>query len=153
MERRGRAGSTGYVVLLIGAVAFVVGCFLPYYDYDVSPFSVSLYRAMMFNPGGAEASAGAFLLLFAGVATLAWIAIAGVRGSGGWTRPTLAAVTIVWSLTWIGILLGASGFGARLVGYWVLLLSVGVVVIGTIMVWVSARADVTTTHAPPRLAA
>src|SRR5687767_13370625 len=61
MERRWRAGSTGYVVVLLGAVAFVVGLFLPYYDYDVSPFSLSLYRVMLIYPEGAVASVGAFL--------------------------------------------------------------------------------------------
>jgi hypothetical protein len=145
MERRRGAEPTGYVVVLLGAAAFVAGLFLPYFDYsDISPMrSASLYRLMMFGPGGPAADVGAFLNLFAGVATLAWIAIAGVRGSAGWTRPALAAVTIAWSLTWIGTLLGASGFGTpRLIGFWVLLLSVGVVMIGTIVVWVSAQGNV-----------
>jgi hypothetical protein len=151
MERRWRAGSTGYVVVLIGVVAFVVGCFLPYYEYAQSPLgSVSLYRLMMFPPSGAEADVGAFLFLFAGIATLAWVAIAGVRGSESWTRSALAAVTIAWSLTWIGTLLGAFQFATRrLLGYWVLFLGVGVVVIGAIMVWVSGRADVVEIEAPP----
>jgi len=150
MERRLRAGSTGYVVVLLGAVAFVVGLFLPYYDYEVSPFSASLYRTMMIYPEGAVASVGAFLFLFAGVTTLAWVALAGVRGSEGWTRSALVAVTIAWSLTWFGILLGAARFGTPLlVGFWVLLLSVGVVVIGTIMAWVSPRAEVARAQAPP----
>ena len=152
MDRRRRAGSTGYVVVLFGAVAFVAGCFLPYYDYGptASLDSASLYQLMMFNPGGAEASAGAFLFLFAGVATLAWVALAGVRGSEGWTRSALVAVTIAWSLTWFGVLLGAARFGTPLlVGFWVLLLSVGVVVIGTIMTWVSPRAEVARAQAPP----
>jgi hypothetical protein len=48
-----------------------------------------------------------------------------------------------------GILLGASLLAIpRADGYWVLLLSLGVVVIGTILVWVSARADVAKADAP-----
>ena len=65
---------------------------------------------------------GGFLLLFGGPVVLAWIAIAAVRGSR-WTRPALAAATVVWSLTWIGVLLGVSRLAlgvARDVGWWVL---------------------------------
>lgn len=83
------------------------------------------------------------LVLFAGAATLTWIALAGVRGSGSWTHEALAAVVIAWSLTWIGTLIGHSRFGIpRLVGYWVLVLSVGLVLLGTILVWISPRADI-----------
>ena len=84
---------------------------------------------------------GGFLYLFGGVATLAWIAIAGIRGSR-WTRTALAAVTVAWSLTWIGSLLGISRLAfdvPRRVGWWVLLLGVAVVVIGTIVTWISDR--------------
>lgn len=147
MERR--AGSTGYVVVVLGAVAFVVGLFLPYYEYEVSPGSLSLYRLTMFERGELVTSVSGGLYLFGGIATLAWIALAGVRTSEGWTRPALAAVTVAWSLTWMGLLLGASRFGTPLlVGYWVLFLSVIVIVIGTIMVLVAARRDVAKLDAP-----
>jgi len=151
MGRRWRVGSTGHAVVLLGAAAFVVGCFLPYYDYrPIAAGSMSLYRLTLFSPGDPATNWGGSLFLFAGVATVAWIAVAGIRGSGGWTRPALAAVTVAWSLTWFGILLGASGFGTpRVVGYWVLLLSLGVVVIGTILVWVSTRSDASEPQVPP----
>ena len=110
MDRRGEA--KGYVVVLLGALAFVVGCFLPYYDYPPSGIeSVSLYRLYTFGLGAPGISVGGVLVLFAGLATLVWVALAGVRGSGNWTRPTLVAVSIAWSLTWIGTLLNASRFG------------------------------------------
>ena len=106
--------------------------------------SASFYRLTTLGRGELAASVGGVFFLFAGVATLAWVAIAGLRGSEGWTRPALAAVVIAWSLTWIGVLLGAPMVTTRrLLGYWVMLLGVGVVVIGTILAWVSARADVT----------
>jgi hypothetical protein len=150
MEQRKLTGSTGYLVVLLGAAAFVTGLFLPYFDYrPIAGRAMSLYRLTMLSPGDPATNWGGGLFLFAGVATLAWIAIAGIRGSGGWTRSALAAVTIVWSLTWLGVLLGASLFVvSRAVGYWVLLLSLGVVVIGAISVWVSARAEVAKDDAP-----
>jgi hypothetical protein len=111
-------------------------------DRPAEASSDPMYRLMMFSPGGPVASVGGVLSLFAGVATLAWVAIAGVRGTRDWTRPALAAVTIAWSLTWVGTLFSVSGSLPPLrMGYWVLLVSVGVIAIGTIMVWVSARAD------------
>ena len=95
---------------------------------------------------------GGVLVLFAGVATLAWIAIAGIRGSGTWTHQALAALVIAWSLTWIGSLLGHSQLGAPLVvGYLVLILSVVVVVIGTILVWISPRGDIPEPEAEPEV--
>ncbi len=150
MEQRRRAGSTGYVVVLLGVAAFVTGLFLPYYDYGPSGLgSFSLYRMTMVSRGEVLISVGGVLFLFAGVTTVAWVAIGGVRGSGDWTRPALAAVATAWSLTWFGSLLGASLYlGPRLAGYWVLLLGVGAVVVGTILVWVADRADATKDEAP-----
>ena len=142
MERRG-ARSTGYLVVLVGALAFVVGCFLPYFDYRQSAVgSVSLYRLYTNSIGGQKTIVGGALVLFAGVATLAWVAIAGLRGSENWTRRALAAVVVAWSLTWIGALLTHAQFGVdRLAGYWVLLLSVLLVLIGTILVWMPPRGE------------
>lgn len=40
---------------------------------------------------------------------------------------------------WIGVLLNQAGFGHG-VGYWVLLASMGVAIVGTLVVWVSVRA-------------
>jgi hypothetical protein len=142
MERRG-SRSVGYGIVLLGAVAFVVGCFLPYWEVTGLKVSLSFFRIVVIPPydrGDLAAGVGGFLYLFGGVATLGWVAIAGLRGSR-WTRPTLAAVTVAWSLTWIGSLLGPqlTVDVPKLVGWWVLLLGVVVVVIGTIVIWVSDR--------------
>jgi hypothetical protein len=143
MERRG-PGSIGYVVVLLGVVAFVVGCFLPYMSSRGSGAgSVSLSRLYTLSLGGRGTSLGGVLVLFAGTATVGWIAIMGLRGSEDWTRRALAAVVVAWSLTWFGALLNHSQFGApRVAGYWVILLSVLVVLIGTILVWMPARGEV-----------
>jgi hypothetical protein len=85
---------------------------------------------------------GGLLLLFGGTATVAWVALAGLRHGQHerWRTPSiLLAVTVAWSLSWIGVLLSLSGLFEHEVGYWSMLASVGVVIAGTIVVWVSAR--------------
>lgn len=153
MERRG-SRSAGYVIGLVGVMAFVVGCFLPYWDLPsgMRPlnYNTSYFRLVVSEGAGVATNVGGFMLLFGGPAALAWIAIAGIRGSR-WTRPALFAATVVWSLTWIGVLLGVSRLTVdepRRVGWWVLLLGVGVVVIGTILIWISDRqAEAPSRHA------
>jgi hypothetical protein len=143
-ERRSeRSRPTGYLVVLIGAMGFVVCCFLPYLDYQSLPSQPgppSLYRLIMLTSRTLAERAGGFAYLFAGVATLAWVAIAGIRGTRPWTPFALAAVTTAWSLTWIGTFIHqASILGPKEPGYWGLLVSIGVVVVGTVVVWVSSR--------------
>jgi hypothetical protein len=107
---------------LIGALSFVGSCFLPYYDPGAFPMEAptwSLFRTMTFNRESALGSAGGFLTLFAGVATVAWISIAGLQGHRRWAPAALVAVSIAWSLTWIGSLLSLPGFlGPPRFGYW-----------------------------------
>lgn len=136
MERRG-SGFVGYVMVQLGVLAFVVGCFLPFWDVPsgMRPgnYNTSYFRLVVVEGADPASNVGGFLLLFGGPAVLAWIASAGIRGSR-WTRPALAAATVVWSLTWIGVLPGVSRFGPltvdRGVGWWILLLGVAVVVVG-----------------------
>jgi len=55
----------------------------------------------------------------------------------------LAAASAAWSLGWIGALLDTSGLiSAKRAGYWGLFVGIGVVVVGTIVVSVSARVGV-----------
>ena len=97
----------------------------------------------MVSRGELLISVGGVLFLFAGVTTVAWVAIAGVRGSGDWTRPALAAVASPGRSRGSGHSSAHPCLGSPTAGYWVLLLGVGVVVVGTILVWVSDRADAT----------
>jgi hypothetical protein len=142
-ERNSAARPGGYLVVLLGAVAFVGSCFLPYYDPGTLPMGSptwSLFRTMTFSRHSALGQAGGYLTLFAGVATVAWIAGAGLLGHRRWAPPALLAAAIVWSLTWIGSLLSLPGFlGPVRFGYWFLLLSIGVVLVGAVGVWLSGR--------------
>jgi hypothetical protein len=55
----------------------------------------------------------------------------------------LAATVVAWSLTWTGIMIREATLGLGITlewGFWVQALSVGVVVIGTIVVVATARA-------------
>jgi hypothetical protein len=141
MENRRSAGSgaVGYGVVLLGVVAFVVGSLAPYVEYTAPmSYSASLYRLLVLRPGTTVEHVGGFLFLFAGVATLALLSIAGLRGSGGSTRVALTAVGVSWSLSWIGTLLGGYQFlSPHKVGYWSTLVSVGVIAAGATIVWVS----------------
>jgi hypothetical protein len=141
--RRPSAHPGGYLVVLLGAIGFVGASFLLFYDigtvaglgrYDPSLFQVfTSFRESGFG------SAGGYLTLFGGIATIAWISLVGLRSNPLWTRTAVLAVSIAWSLTWIGTFLGGWDiFTPRRAGYWALVLSVGVVLAGAIAVWRSA---------------
>jgi hypothetical protein len=128
--------SMGYVVVLIGVLGYVVSCFLPYGGVAYRPgSSSSLYR--IFTQGDAALAAGGFLLLFAGATTVTLISFAALMRPGAWAFPALAAASIVWSMTSIGVLLGAQGFYSSMkFGYWLNIVSIAADVVGTVMVGV-----------------
>ena len=136
----------GYVIVLVGVVGFVVSCFLPYESFQ-GPAGISFgptnsyYRLLTTGTGTLQYVAG-LLFLFAGAGTVAWVALAGLRHGHHTRRQTpsiLVAVTVAWSLSWVGILVRSSAGFRYEVGYWSMLVSVGVVIVGTIVVWVSGR--------------
>jgi hypothetical protein len=132
----------GYLVVLVGAAGFVASCFLPYDGLTILPDgtgTVSLYeRLVSLGPNDGGSDFGALLFLFGGVASVAVIAIMGATRGG--LRPsaaTMAAAVVVWSLTWIGLMIREATFGGGISlewGFWVQAVSIGVVVIGTIVV-------------------
>ena len=153
MEESGSRGSStlGYLVVLIGVAGFVLSCFLPYTTVPgvgvpgpvASLPTYSYYRVVTFIPGGGTTHyVGELLFLFGGAATLAWVALAGLRHGQHEHRRTpsiLVAVTVAWSLSWIGVLVSGWRFYDYEVGFWSMVVGVGVVIVGTIVVWVSAR--------------
>ena len=162
MNERPSAGSgvIGYGVVLVGVAGFIVSCLLPYVSPG-EPRSMSLYQLVV-RAGFSQTVVqiiGGFLQLFAGAGTVAWIALAGTRHgrhAHRWLPFALAAATAAWSLTWIGVLLSQSQIvGSEGVGYWSALLSLVVAILGTVVVWVSARrtaheTDSTAGPEPPR---
>ena len=143
----------GYLLVLLGAVAFVGSCFLPYYDTGVNvppPLDdASLFRMFTTYRGSDLAGVGGVLTLFSGVVTIVCISIVGLRGHRSWAPVALLGVTIAWSLTWIGTLLGGTmTMAPARVGYWGLFVSICVVVAGTIVVWTSGRGTSPTTLPP-----
>jgi hypothetical protein len=142
----------GYAVALLGAALFVVTCFLPYYGFPVGR-SVSRYdQLLVLQDGGLEL--GAILFLFGGVATVLVVAIVGLtRSERPSVRACLAGAVAAWSLTWIGSLLQTANFresaigGLSLeIGFWLQAVSIGVAVIGTILVGLGKRSDVKDSH-------
>jgi hypothetical protein len=143
--RRTRAAgsSVGYAITLVGAALFVATCFLPYYGFPGGG-SVSLYDQLMVGQdGGLEF--GAILVLFGGVATIVVVAMVGLaRGkiNTGCVHFFLAGAVAAWSLTWIGSLLQTASLRNGLtiprlsleMGFWLQAISIGVVIIGTILV-------------------
>jgi hypothetical protein len=139
-----RGWRVGYLVVLAGAAGFVASCFVPYHGSDLfgpGPGSetVSLYQQLVSlgpNEGGSDF--GALLFLFGGVASVTVVAVVGVTRRG--VRPgaaSMAAVVAAWSLTWIGLMIREATFGLGITlewGFWVQAVSVGVVMIGSIVV-------------------
>ena len=142
-RRRGRGSSVGYVIVLLGAALFVTSCFLPYYGFAFrGGRSVSLYdQLLVVQNGGLEL--GAKLFLFGGVAAVVVVALVGLtRGDRQSGRGFLAGAVSAWSLTWIGSLLQSAGLRESSIarglsleaGFWLQAVSIGVAVIGTILV-------------------
>jgi hypothetical protein len=140
--------ASGYVIVLLGVVGFVVGCFLPFYGGNFLPAegTISLFRLIWRSAGtfgvGTFERVGGLLYLFAGAATVGVIGLLGIGRRRAWTPHALVAGAAAWTLTCIGVLINQAGFTEQEVGYWVLLASMGVAIIGTVVVWVSARAHI-----------
>jgi hypothetical protein len=128
--------ASGYVIVLLGVAGFVVGCFLPFSGGPAEE-TISLFRLILFSAETLIEQMGGWLNLFAGAATVGVIALLGIGRRRAWTPRALVAGTAAWTLAWIGILMA---FGPHEVGYWVLLASMGMAILGTVAVWVSARA-------------
>jgi hypothetical protein len=89
------------------------------------------------------------LRLFAGIATIAWIALVGLRTDRSWAPAALLAVSVAESLAWIGTILGGwEIFSPHRIGYWAIIVSVIVVFAGAITVWLSARRSVSEQQQP-----
>jgi hypothetical protein len=136
---RGHGSTLGYAIVLVGAGLFVTSCFLPYNGFSIlGERTISLYRQLTLGPNGRSSDFGALLYLFGGIAPVAVVAIVGLARGERWTGLPLLLVGAVaaWSLTWIGVLLRLGTFAqASLeVGFWLQAVSIGVAVIGTILV-------------------
>jgi hypothetical protein len=128
--------SMGYGVVLVGALAFVAGSFLPYVTLRLG-FAPSLFQMQTMRHEGVG-WVGAVLILFTGVLALAITSSVGIRRPLLWTAIALVAVAPLWALETIGFALGASGlWPMKAVGYWVVLVAVGVVATEAVMVGIS----------------
>jgi hypothetical protein len=117
----------GYLVVLLGVAGFVLSCFLPYTQLS-DQLSITYYRLLTMGRGTLQ-YVGGLLFLFGGAATVASVALAGLRHGQHERRrtpSTLAAVMVAWASAQIGLLVSVwRGFGgaAYRVGYWSMLVS------------------------------
>jgi hypothetical protein len=143
--------SLGYAIVLLGAALFVAACFLPYYGYSIPPppaGTISLYQATTSGPAGGS-DLGAVLYLFGGVVPIVAVAITGLARGGRRTDLPLVlwGAIAAWSLTWIGILIQVGSFGVSLdIGFWLQAVSIGVAVIGTIILGFGKGSEVKDSH-------
>ena len=132
-------------MVLAGAAGFLTSCFVPYFGGGVfGPGSetVSLFQQGSLGSGSLGWDLGSLLFLFGGVATVAFLAIAGVTKRGPRTAESkLASTVVAWSLTWTGLMIREATFGLGITlewGFWVQASSIDVVVIGTVVVVTTA---------------
>jgi hypothetical protein len=142
---RAPRATLGYAVVVLGAAMFVTSCFLPLQRVPATQGdrTISQYEQVTLSGGGAGSDVSGLLYLFGGVASVAAVAtVALVRGGRGPVlRFLLVGAVLAWSLTWIGILwrYGTFPIFSFEYGYWLQAASIGVVVIGTILVGVGKR--------------
>ena len=83
----------GYLVGLVGAVGWVVGCFLPLYDItEFAGLTISFYRQIRSARPGPRL--GGLLYLFGGIAAIGVISIFGVLRKSSLTGVLLAGAVV-----------------------------------------------------------
>ena|SRR6266576_1107821 len=147
IDSRRQARRRGATVIIIADAGFLVGCFLPYYywpaTFGAANENVSLYRLQAVVPDTASTivpSIGGVIYLFGLVIIVAWLAILGLVNDSDWTSGALAGATAVWSIAWIATSLRTIGLATTpQIGYWLVLVSASVGLVGAVLVVVSSR--------------
>jgi hypothetical protein len=98
----------------------------------------------------AAAAIASVLILFTGPAVLSAISLVGLLLPRPWAVAAVIPVSIVWSSMWIGILVnGATRSNTdTAVGYWLMLVCVVAVPIGSAAVFLSTRGPRSSDEAP-----
>jgi hypothetical protein len=122
----------GSLVVLVGILAFVVGCFIP--SLGSAGYRFSIYVAFFSRGSGSLERLGVFLLLFSGAVLSAAISLVGILLRPRiWLPPALLVAVTISALTWTGFLLTLIHGRIHLFGYWLLLGSLVVGVAGAIV--------------------
>jgi hypothetical protein len=122
-------------VILAGVVGFLIGSFLPFYDLALTDESPSFARQMLTGlPETPGWEVGGILMLFAATAVVGVMAAIGLgAGARDSATQTLIGAAVAWSITWVGALLRSTGFSVE-IGFFVMWVGIGVVVVGTVIV-------------------
>jgi hypothetical protein len=140
-----RRSVAGYIVVLLGVAGWVAGCFLPLYQFGLSVSATYRLSEPVLHRGPILARIGNALYLFGTVAAILVICVLGMRSRSIRTEGALVGAVLVWTLVTASIFLSitySSGTGSNFskgIGYWCLLVSAILVVVGTVMVVVAAR--------------
>lgn len=140
------APKLGYVVVLLGVVAYLVASFLHLYGPSIALRSANItefqtYYRLMTNPfhlGDTLDFITGFVTLFTGPAIIAALSLVGMTRSprSSWVGITLVVACVMWVSIVIPLLIrirNLTSDGQIAVGYWALLASVAVVVIGSLI--------------------
>ena len=136
----------GYAVVLLGVLAFVIGSFLPLYGPSIALRAANIttvqsyYRQWTHFPGLGDTAdfVAGFVALFTGPAIIFVLSLVGMtRGPrSSWAAIALVVACVMWVSIAIPELIIIRNFTSDsgvAVGYWALLASVAVVVVGTLM--------------------
>lgn len=136
------------MIVLVGVAGFVLSRFLPYTTFQAVVGADICVATLLLLPIGHDYSWRRAPIRGRTPVSVRWCRdprlgrARGTRHGQHERRRTpsiLISVTVAWSLSWIGLLVNASGFYEHEVGFWSMLVSAGVVIVGTIVVWVSSR--------------
>jgi hypothetical protein len=125
----------GHAAILAGVVGFLVGSFLPFYDLELTNESPSFARQMLTGlPETPGWGVGGILMLFAATAVVGVMAAIGLgAGARDCVTQTTVGAAATWSITWVGALLRSTGFSVE-IGFFVMWVGIGAVVVGTVIV-------------------
>ena len=141
-RRSVRPSRVGPVIVMLGLVVFVVGCFLPFSAITLDSAdggTASLFRLLVVDRTTLLGNVGGALYLFGGAIVVGVPTFAGIKCGCGWTRPGLFAAVGAWAATWVGSFMNGGIPGGRVAGFWVMILGVALALAGTLKVWADGR--------------
>jgi hypothetical protein len=147
---RGLGYGSGYAIALLGGALFAISCFLPYNGFSLGTGTqtVSLYQQLTSRVNDGGLNVGGVIFLFGGVSAVVAVAVFGLARRERWTGQhwLLVGAVAAWSLTWIGFLTYTATIGlgnlSLEIGFWLQAVSIGVAIIGTILVAFGGRGAV-----------
>lgn len=133
-----RTRSTGYRVVLGGAVGFIISCFVPFsdlgYNLPDGPKVMSMFQTQVIHPFPGGNRFVSLLNLFAGATVIILVTTVALRGRrAAFGYVAVGASVVIWAVPWTHWLFTAPAFSKVSIGYWCLAASVVVTVAGAVI--------------------